>query len=68
VHAAHLGVPLVADDRYSPAARQKFWKKQGLKRLFLHAHQINFYTADGEQQLVNAPLPEELGKLLEKLE
>ena len=68
VHAAHLGLPLVADDRYSPAARQKFWKKQGLKRMFLHAHQVNFYTADGEQQLVNAPLPEELRKLLEKLE
>jgi 23S rRNA pseudouridine955/2504/2580 synthase len=68
VHAAHRGAPLVADDRYSPATRQKFWKKQGLKRLFLHAHQVNFYTADGEQQLVNAPLPVELGKLLEKLE
>jgi len=68
VHAAHLGLPLVADDRYSPAARQKFWKKQGLKRMFLHAHQVNFYTTDGEQHLVSAPLPEELGNLLEKLE
>ena len=68
VHAAHLGSPLLADDRYSPAARQKFWKKQGLKRMFLHAHQVKFYTADGEQQLVNAPLPGELRKLLEKLE
>ena len=67
VHAAHLGLPLAADDRYSPSVRQKFWKKQGLKRLFLHAHQVNFYTADGEQQLVNAPLPAGLNQLLEKL-
>jgi len=67
VHAAHLGLPLAADDRYSPSVRQKFWKKQGLKRLFLHAHQVNFYTADGEQQLVNAPLPVVLSQLLEKL-
>ena len=67
VHAAHLGLPLAADDRYSPSVRQKFWKKQGLKRLFLHAHQVNFYTEDGEQQLVNAPLPVVLSQLLEKL-
>ncbi|MGB5487641.1 MAG: RluA family pseudouridine synthase [Lysobacterales bacterium] len=67
VHAAHLGLPLAADDRYSPAPRQKFWKAQGLRRMFLHAHQINFYTADGERQLVSAPLPVELGQLLEKL-
>jgi len=68
VHAAHLGLPLVADNRYSPAARQKYWKKQGLRRMFLHAHQIRFYTMDGEQQLVSSPLPAELGQLLEKLE
>jgi len=67
VHAAHLGTPLAADDRYSPAVRQKFWKTQGLKRMFLHAHQIKFYTADGEQQLVNAPLPDVLSQLLDNL-
>lgn len=67
VHAAHLGLPLAADDRYSPAPRQKFWKAQGLRRMFLHAHQVNFQTADGERQLVSAPLPDELGQLLEKL-
>lgn len=68
VHAAHLGLPLAADDRYSPRDRQKFWKGQGLKRMFLHAHQVSFYTMDGMQQLVSAPLPEELKMLLEKLE
>lgn len=68
VHAAHLGMPLAGDDRYSTAPQQKFWKSKGLKRLFLHAHQINFYTPDGEQQLVSAPLPDELKLVLEKLE
>lgn len=67
VHAAHLGLPLAGDDRYSPRAQQKFWKKQGLKRMFLHAHQVSFYTPDGEQQIVNSPLPPELSNLLEKL-
>ena len=68
VHAAHLGLPLAGDDRYSPRARQKFWKKMALKRMFLHAHLVNFYTADGEQQIVTSPLPLELSGLLEKLE
>ena len=47
VHAAHLGASLAADKRYSPAVRQKFWKAQGLKRMFLHAHQVQFFTGDG---------------------
>jgi 23S rRNA pseudouridine955/2504/2580 synthase len=68
VHAAHLGLPLVADKRYSPAARQKYWKAEGAKRMFLHAYQVRFSTRDGEEQLVSAPLPEQLGLLLEKLE
>jgi len=68
VHAAHLGLPLAGDDRYSTAAQQKFWKSKGLKRLFLHAHQINFYTPDGEPQLVSTPLPDDLKQVLGKLE
>jgi len=65
VHAAHLGLPLVGDKRYSPAARQKFWKTQGIKRMFLHAHQVSFYTANGEHQLVSSNLPDNLSQLLE---
>ena len=68
VHAAHLGSPLVGDKRYSPTSRQKFWKAADCKRMFLHAHQLRFYTRDGEEQLVSSQLPEELGKLLRHLE
>ena len=67
VHAAHLGLSLVGDKRYSPATRQKFWKAQGVKRMFLHAHQVRFYTKDGEEQLVSSQLPQELSQLLEGL-
>ena len=67
VHAAHLDAPLAGDKRYSPAPRQKFWKAEGLKRMFLHAHQLCFYTRDGEQQVVSAPLPAKLSQLLEDL-
>jgi len=67
VHAAHLGIPLVGDRRYSSTSRQKFWRAQGLKRMFLHAHQLQFYTRDGEKQLVSSQLPSDLRGLLEKL-
>ena len=67
VHAAHLDMPLVGDKRYSPATRQKFWKAQGVKRMFLHAHQVRFYTKDGEEQLVSSQLPGQLSQMLEKL-
>jgi len=67
VHAAYLGLPLVGDKRYSPAPRQKFWKGKACKRMFLHAHQLRFYTRDGEEQLVSSPLPKELSSLLEML-
>jgi len=67
VHAAHLGMPLVGDRRYSSTARQRFWRAQGLKRMFLHAHQLQFSTRDGEKQLVSSQLPSELRELLEKL-
>jgi len=67
VHAAHLGLPLAADNRYSPPERQKFWRSKGLKRIFLHAHQIRFFTPDGEQQIVSSPLPDDLNRLLASL-
>lgn len=67
VHAAHLGAPLVGDSRYAATERQKFWKAAGLKRMFLHAHQLKFYTRDGQQQLVSSQLPAALRELLEKI-
>ena len=67
VHACHLGMPLVGDKRYSSAKRQKLWKTKGARQMFLHAHQIQFHTLDGEEQLVNSQLPDELRHLLENL-
>jgi 23S rRNA pseudouridine955/2504/2580 synthase len=67
VHAAHLGSALVGDKRYSSKERQRFWKTKAVKRMFLHAHQVRFFTRDGEEQLVSSPLPGELSQLLEKL-
>ena len=67
VHAAHLGLSLAGDKRYSSEGRQAFWANQGLDRLFLHAHQLTFSTLDGEQQLVNSGLPDDLRTILNDL-
>jgi 23S rRNA pseudouridine955/2504/2580 synthase len=67
VHAAHLGMALVGDRRYLPAVRQKHWKAQGARRLFLHSHQLKFKTLNGEEQIVNAPLPADLKLFLDGL-
>lgn len=68
VHANHLDMPLVGDKRYAPAARQKLWKSKGARRLFLHAHRLQFFTLNGEQQLVSSQLPSDLKALLNELE
>ncbi len=67
VHAAHLGMPLVGDKKYAPVARQKHWKAKAVKRLFLHAQQLKFRTLNGNEQLVNSPLPQDLKIILDSL-
>ena len=67
VHAAHLGLSLAGDKRYSSEGRQKFWSGRGCKRLFLHAHQLSFHTSDGDQQLVSSQLPDDLRAVLDGL-
>ena len=67
VHAAHLGTALVGDKRYAPTDRQKYWKAQGAKRLFLHAFQLKFRSLNGDEQLASSQLPDDLKLLIDKL-
>lgn len=67
VHAAHLGLALVGDRRYAAVARQKHWKAQGARRLFLHAHQLKFTALNGEEQLVASQLPDDLKLFVDSL-
>lgn len=67
-HALHLGLPLAGDRRYSDRETQRFWRKQGLKRLFLHAHSMEFADARGEVRAFHAPLPGDLSAVLDSLE
>ena len=37
VHLAHIGHPILGDDKYGDFALNKALRKRGLKRMFLHA-------------------------------
>jgi len=67
VHAVHLGMALVGDKRYAPVERQKHWKAQGAKRLFLHACQLKFRSLNGDEQLANSQLPDDLKLFIDNL-
>ena len=68
VHLSHLGFPIAGDAKYGDFARNKELMKQGLKRMFLHAHTIAFnHPLTGEPLNITAPLAPELQKFLDRL-
>lgn len=67
VHAAHLGCPILGDDRYADND-SKLLRKIGLKRLFLHAYKLKFISpTDNEKIEVSAPYSDELNQVLTSL-
>jgi len=69
VHLSHLGFPIAGDDKYGNFPRNKELARQGLKRMFLHAHSIAFgHPLTGEPLNFMAPLPKELQKFVDKLD
>lgn len=67
-HARHLGMPLAGDSKYADREALKRWKARGLDRLFLHAHRLGLNAPSGEELEFNAPLPEPLREVLNRLE
>lgn len=65
VHAAALGHPIAGDDKYGDADFNKLMRAHGLRRLFLHAHELSLKRPDsGELLRCTAPLPEDLERVL----
>lgn len=59
VHLAHLGHPLVGDEKYGHYELNKLLDKTEFKRMFLHAFRISFtHPVDGSRQRVEAPMPQ----------
>lgn len=66
VHAAFMGHPVVADDKYGLSEHAVLWRERGLSRMFLHAENLQMHYA-GEQIELNADLPDELAGVLNRL-
>ncbi len=65
VHAAHLGHPIIGDDRYGDRHINQRFKQKGYKRLFLHAQKLSFtHPNTGKILALEAPLPALLSTLL----
>ncbi|WP_434778657.1 RluA family pseudouridine synthase [Neisseria sp. Ec49-e6-T10] len=68
VHMQALGHPIAHDEKYGDFELNKQLEKQGLKRMFLHAHSLTLpHPVSGEEVVFHAPLPQELLDFLETL-
>lgn len=64
VHATHAGHPIAGDDKYGDVGFDRSLKAHGLGRLFLHAARIDLPRPGQKNLRVEAPLPEELARVL----
>jgi 23S rRNA pseudouridine955/2504/2580 synthase len=72
VHLAHLGLPIVGDDKYGDFSLNKDLARPGvrpgLRRMFLHAWRLSIqHPASGAPLSFEAPLPAECGNFLQQL-
>lgn len=69
VQLAHLGFPILGDDKYGDFELNKALQKRGLKRMFLHsAETVLRHPLSGEKLKLIAPLPKELERFFEVLQ
>ena len=65
VHMAASGYPIVGDERYGSFSSNKELMKKGLKRMFLHARELEFkHPRTKEVITLEAELPSDLTKFL----
>jgi 23S rRNA pseudouridine955/2504/2580 synthase len=66
VHLAHAGHPVLGDDKYGDFELNRGMARQGVKRLFLHAHRLSFrHPLEGQRLKLEARLPEDLRQFCE---
>ena len=67
VHCQHAGHPILGDDKYGDHDANQQLKRAGLKRLFLHAYQLDLTLQNGQNLHVEAPLDDELTAVIKRL-
>jgi 23S rRNA pseudouridine955/2504/2580 synthase len=64
-----IGHPVAGDQKYGSHPANRDLKKVGLNRLFLHAAEVDFtHPESGRKLRVNAPIPDNLKTVIEKLQ
>lgn len=68
VHTAHLGFPILGDEKYGDFALNRELRKNGLKRMALHAWRMNFpHPVSGQALQMEAPCPEAIQQFIRQL-
>ena len=66
VHLAHLGFPVLGDQRYGDFKVNKELERNGFKRMFLHASEYGvIHPKSREKLFISAPLPKELSSFID---
>jgi 23S rRNA pseudouridine955/2504/2580 synthase len=69
VHLTHLGFPLAGDDKYGDFAWNRALARQGLKRMFLHAHRLSLaHPLTAVPLVLESPLPPDLAGFVARLD
>ncbi len=68
VHLAHLGHPVLGDDKYGDYELNRGLRKEGLKRMFLHAAKLSFaHPLTGHSLELVAALPADLERFRSRI-
>jgi 23S rRNA pseudouridine955/2504/2580 synthase len=68
VHCAHLGTPILGDEKYGDEQQNRAFRERGLKRLFLHAKSLRFrWPGENRDIHIRAPLGADLEAVLAHL-
>ncbi|WP_306476029.1 RluA family pseudouridine synthase [Methyloversatilis sp.] len=69
VHLSASGFPIVGDEKYGDFALNKALRKEGLPRMFLHAHSLALkHPLTGEPVELAAPLPADLAGFVRRID
>lgn len=69
VHLSASGFPIAGDEKYGDFALNKLLRKDGLPRMFLHAHSLALnHPLTGEALRIEAPLPADLAGFVRQLD
>ena len=67
VHLAHLKHPVLGDDKYGDFELNKRLRREGLKRMFLHARALSFaHPLTGAPVSLESPLPADLERFRQR--